>query len=245
MSHLFDKSHEGRRQEVRLGSHSIIESGPVRDPSAACTWTLLVQPGVLEPSAAVLAEETGDHAIILSIGPSGAEASIAWPEGSLKLATEVPLQPKAWYRLWLAIDPASGRVVLGQQPLNSGESVKVNGHAAGVSLPSSGTILFAAERALAPRHHFTGKLEDPAILRGYVEAFVSPPANVDRLGGEMLAAWDFSQGIDSSRIIDVGPGKYHGQLVNQPMRGVVGGEMERARSVLAQCSARLRRYPFS
>lgn len=224
LSHRLDQSHEGRRQEVRLGSHGIIKSGPARDPRAACTWTLLVQPGVLDPSAAVLAEEAGDHAIILSIGPSGAEASIAWPGGSLELATTVPLKPKAWYRLWLAIDPASGRVVLGQQPLNKGEPVKVNGHAAGVSLPSSGTVLFAAERALAPQRHFTGKLEDPAILRGCVEAFANPLAEVERLGGEVLAAWDFSQGIDSSSVIDVGPGKYHGRLVNQPMRAVVGAK---------------------
>ncbi|TIX86229.1 MAG: hypothetical protein E5V21_01635, partial [Mesorhizobium sp.] len=94
--------------------------------------TLLVQPGVIDPSAALLAQEAGDHAVVLSIGPSGAEASIAWPEASLKLATNVPL-PQAWYRLWLAIDPASGRVVLGQHPLDKGEPVKVNGHAAGVS----------------------------------------------------------------------------------------------------------------
>ncbi|MFD1984561.1 N,N-dimethylformamidase beta subunit family domain-containing protein [Mesorhizobium newzealandense] len=224
LSHLLDQSHEGRRQEVRLGSHGIIETGPARDPSAACTWTLLVQPGVLDPSAAVLAEEAGDHAVVLSIGPSGAEASIAWPGGSLELATKVPLKPKAWYRLWLAVDPASGRVVLGQQLLNKGEPVKVNGHASGVSLPSSGTVLFAAERELAPQRHFTGKLEDPAILRGCVEAFANPSAEVERLGGEVLAAWDFSQGIDSSSVVDVGPGKHHGRLVNQPMRAVVGAK---------------------
>ncbi|WP_172374643.1 N,N-dimethylformamidase beta subunit family domain-containing protein [Mesorhizobium sp. NZP2234] len=224
LSHLFDQSHEGRRQEVRLGSYGIIETGPAREPRVAYTWTLLVQPGVLDPSAAVLAEEAGDHAIILSIGQSGAEASIAWPDGSLKLVTKMPLKPKAWYRLWLTIDPTSGRVMLGQQPLDNGEPVAVDGHAAGVSLPSSGTVLFAAERAIAPQRHFTGKLEDPAILRGCVEAFSNPLADVDQLGSELLAAWDFSQGIDSSRVVDVGPGKHHGLLVNQPMRAVVGAK---------------------
>lgn len=224
LSHLHDQSLEGRRQETRLGSYGVVESSPERNPSAACTWTLLVQPGVLDPSAAVLAEEAGQHRIILSIGPSGAEASIAWPQGSLELATKVPLKPKAWYRLWLAIDPASGRAVLGQQPLNKGEPVKVNGHAAGMSLPSSGNVLFAAERVSAPRHHFTGKLEDPTILRGYLEAFANPLKEADRLGGEVLAAWDFSQAIDGSNIIDVGPGRHHGRLVNQPMRAVVGAK---------------------
>src|SRR4051812_32197180 len=76
LSHLFDENHEGRRQETRLGSHGVVESGPKRDPHASCTWTVLVQPGVLEPSAAVLAEEAGDSAIVLSVGPSGAEVSM-------------------------------------------------------------------------------------------------------------------------------------------------------------------------
>ncbi|WP_208647108.1 hypothetical protein [Mesorhizobium kowhaii] len=182
LSHLLDKSHEGRWQEARLGSYGIIETGPERDPRGACSWTLLVQPGVIDPSAALLAEEAGDHAVVLSIGPSGAEASIAWPEGSLELATKVPLKPKAWYRLWLAIDPASGRVVLGQQPLDKGEPVKVNWHAVGVSLPSSGTVLFAAARARAatPFHRQARGSGDLARLyRGLRQSF----------GGGGTAGW--------------------------------------------------------
>ncbi|MCA1444142.1 N,N-dimethylformamidase large subunit [Ensifer sp. IC4062] len=224
LSHLLDRSHEGHRKEVRLGSYGIIESGPVRSPHIACTWTLLVQPGVVQPSAAVLSEEADDRAVVLSVGPSGAEASITWPGGSLKLATEVPLKKKTWYRLWLAIDPSSGRVGLGQQPLASGGPVQVNGYAADVSLPSSGTVLFAAERALSPQRHFTGKLEDPAILQGYLEGFSNPLSDLDHLGGEILSAWDFSHGIGGSEVVDVGPSKHHGRVVNQPTRAVVGAK---------------------
>jgi N,N-dimethylformamidase len=42
------------------------------------------------------------------------------------------------------------------------------------------------------------------------------------MGAEVLAAWDFSQGIEGSTITDIGPGKHHGRLVNQPTRAVVG-----------------------
>jgi hypothetical protein len=40
-------------------------------------------------------------------------------------------------------------------------------------------------------------------LRGFVEAFAHPLAQVEGLGDEVLAAWDFSQGIDGSSVIDV------------------------------------------
>lgn len=54
LSHLLDQSLGGRRQEVRLGSYGTIETRRARDPRAACTWTLLVRPGVIDPSAALL-----------------------------------------------------------------------------------------------------------------------------------------------------------------------------------------------
>ncbi len=221
-SQIFDETHAGRHQEIRLGSYGLVERGPERDKRAPCTWTLLVQPGVLEPSAAVLAEEDGGSAIVLSVGAAGAEASIAWPGGSLSLATGALLKPRSWYRLWLCVDPASGRAVLGQQALGQGSVISVDACADGVSLPSSGAVLFAAERVQKPYRHFTGKLEDPAILRGFVEAWPALLAESDKLGAEVMAAWDFSQGIDGSALVDIGPGKHHGRLVNQPTRAVIG-----------------------
>ena len=245
MSHLFDLSLEGRRQEVRLGSYGLVEAGPRRDPNAPCTWTLLVQPGVLEPSAAVLAEDAGGSAIVLSVGPSGAEASIAWPNGSLKLATGVALKQRSWYRLWLAVDPASGRVVLGQQALDRGSPASIDARADGLVLPASGKLLFAAERAEMPHRHFTGKLEDPAILRGFFETWPEPLIEAGKLGADILAAWDFSQGIDGSAIVDIGPGQAPWPSRQSTDEGRGRREMERKRDVLAERAARLRRHPFS
>ncbi|HLI13768.1 MAG TPA: N,N-dimethylformamidase beta subunit family domain-containing protein [Alphaproteobacteria bacterium] len=222
LSHAFDQRYKGRRQEVRLGSYGIVEKGPRRNPGDPCTWTLLAQPGVLEPSAAVLAEDSDDSTVVLSVGLSGVEASLSWPGGSLRLATGAPLRPKRWYRLWLAVDPAAGRAVLGQYALDRGSPVAVEARAEGVILPSSGSMMFAAERARAPHRHFTGKLEEPTILRGSIETWPDPLAEPARLGAELLAAWDFAQGIDGATIVDIGPGGHHGRLVNQPARAVVG-----------------------
>ena len=47
LSHRFDQSFDGRRQAIHLGSYGIVREAPVRDAQAACTWTVLVRPGVL------------------------------------------------------------------------------------------------------------------------------------------------------------------------------------------------------
>ena len=43
-----------------------------------------------------------------------------------------------------------------------------------------------------------------------------------RWRSELLAGWDFSRGIDSQSIVDIGPQACHGRLVNLPTRAVVG-----------------------
>ncbi|MFI5011126.1 MAG: N,N-dimethylformamidase beta subunit family domain-containing protein [Hyphomicrobiales bacterium] len=218
----FDRSFEGRRQEIHLGSYGIVEHGPERDPRSACTWTALVQPGVLAPSAAVFAEEGEGSTVVLSVGATGAEARLTWPGGELRLCTDTPLKVRHWYRVWLGADPASGRAILGQQALDQGSPVVAAARARGLTLPSGGKVLLAAERAAAPHRHFTGKLEDPAILSGCVEAWPNARADLRKLPGALLAGWDFSVGIEGQSITDIGPQRLDGRLVNLPTRAVVG-----------------------
>ena len=125
----------------------------MRDPQDSCTWTLLVQPGVVAPSVAVLAEEVGGRSVVLSVGEAGAEASITWPEGSLRLAAGVPLKPRSWYRLWLVVDPPSGHVALAQQGFDRPASAMAHARAEGLALPLGATILFAAEDTRKPQRH--------------------------------------------------------------------------------------------
>ena len=74
----------------------------------------------------------------------------------------------------------------------------------------------------APDHHFTGKMEDPAILPGFVTTWKDAAATLEALAPELLAGWDFSLGIDTQSISDIGPSACHGTLVNLPTRAVVG-----------------------
>ncbi len=222
LSHRFDATFTGRRQPIHLGSYGIVTKGPVRDAALACTWTVLVNPGLVGAGQVMLSEEAANAGIALLISAEGATARITSAGGgAIELATGTPMRPMRWYRVWLAADPATGRVLVGQQPLD-GAPVATERHGATFALPSGGSVLFAAAGASAPGAHFTGKLEDPAILRGFVAAWPDPGASLQTVATDLLAGWNFSQGIDTQTIHDVGPQACHGRLANMPTRAVVG-----------------------
>jgi N,N-dimethylformamidase len=216
LSGVFDRSVAGRHQPIRLGSYGIVPAGPVRDARSACTWSVLVWPGVLDQGRTVLAEQDGHAGVALGVSDSGACARLTWRGGTVELCTGVALSARRWYRVWLTADPAGGRVAVGQCALERGTPAHAAAQADGLVLPSGGPVLFAAENAEAPCRHFTGKLEDPAISAGWHNAWPDPPA------GAVLAAWDFADGIGSQAVTDTGPQCRHGRLVNLPARGMVG-----------------------
>ncbi len=217
LSSRFDRTIAGRRQAIHAGSYGIAPT-PARDARAACTWTVLLWTEAPGEARAVLSEEGEGCVVTLSAGAAGASAQLAWPDGEASLRCPAPILARHWYRLWLAVDPASGAVTLGQAGL-AGEGAAVTTAAAdGVLLPSSGTVLIAAANAAAPRRHFSGKLEAPAILPRAIRDWPDPLACAE----SPLAAWDFSIGIEGTAITDTGPQGRHGRLVNLPTRAMVG-----------------------
>ena len=218
LANRFDRTVAGRRQAVHAGSYARIPAGPQRDAGVACTWTVLVWAARPGESRAVLAEEAAGCRVVLSAGREGCSARLEWPGGTISLAVEAPIRLRHWYRLWLSADPATGALVLGQAAVEGGASV-ARGTAPGLALPSGGTVLFAAENAEAPARHYTGRLEAPAILADWTEAW---PAPLDLPSAAVLASWDFAQDIGGTRIMDAGPQGCHGVAVNLPTRGVVG-----------------------
>jgi N,N-dimethylformamidase beta subunit-like, C-terminal len=222
LSDRFDGAFAGRRQAVHRGSYAIVDRGPTHAPDAARTWTVLVRAGIAEEEQSLLAQEAEDFSVVLLIGADGASARIRSATARVAVATGTPIAPARWYRVWLAADPATGRVVVGQQILDGAAPAIASVQAHGIRLPSSGRIMMAAENAAAPEHHFSGKLEDPAILKGFVASWGDPGIALQTLAPDLLAGWDFSRGIDTQIITDIGPQACAGRLVNTPTRAVVG-----------------------
>ena len=97
----------------------------------------------------------------------------------------------------------------------SGTPVLIGAHAA---RPSQGRWMSGA--------HFNGKVEGPVLLGSApaperLRAIAWKPAAAT-LGERLLAAWDFSAGIDGTAVADRGPDARHGHTVNLPARAVTG-----------------------
>lgn len=218
LSAVFDLGFDGLHQPVALGSYARIAPAPARDTTRACTWTALLLTGLPGETRTVLHHAAGAVDLRLRAGAIGAAGELSWPGGRVALQTDVPLRPRRWYRLWLSADTATGEVTLGQTDAD-GTTLTVSATAAGLALPSEGTLLVAAENQAAPANHFTGKIEEPALFAGSARTWPDALARPDL---PMIALWDFGLAIDSQTIVDIGRQNRHGTLVNAPTRAMVG-----------------------
>ncbi len=195
LSGVFACEFAGRRQAVPIGSYGVAKA----PPGEARGWTALVFTATPARHGTVLAQEDGAASVALRLGPAGVEAVI----GGAVVATGPHPAPRSWCRLTLAVEGDTATLTVA--PLEGQAVARVA--KGGFALPQGGTVLFAAEHAAAPRNHYTGKLEAPAITGA---------------GGVALAAWDFSDGIGTQIATDRGPHSCHARLVNLPARGMVG-----------------------
>jgi N,N-dimethylformamidase len=223
LSARFDQEFEGRHQPMRLGSYGLVAPAPER-PDGPVTWTVLAWIAARPASpVALMSEEDGARRITIALGPEGAVARLHGPDGTREIAAGAVPPLRCWMRIWLSTDPATGEVLLGQAPWRPGAPPAITRVNLGrIALPKGGTVLLAAENAAAPEHHFTGRLEEPAILAGFHGTWHETGAASTRQTPGLVAAWDFAQAIPTQEIRDVGPLERHGVLVNVPTRAVCG-----------------------
>src|SRR5262249_27470654 len=92
----------------------------------------------------------------------------------------------------------------------------------GARLDAAAPLLIGARLGPDAREHVNGKIEDPLVL---TTAIPSPDTLVfDPLlpPAGLVAGWDLSRGIEGLDIVDVGPHRLGGRLVNLPTRAVTG-----------------------
>jgi N,N-dimethylformamidase len=211
---------EGRPQPTRLGSHALIRGGPRFAPEEPRCWSALVWMRGEQPAASVLAAEGNGAAMVLRAGSAGAEAEVTLAGATHRLATKQPLAPRTWHRLWLAHDPATGRLCLGQ--VSAGGAATAATQLTAGPLPAVAGVLVAARGLDAPTEHFTGKIEAPLAAAAFVEAWPAPLALPPAVAAALRARWDFARGIGTGRVVDAGPDGLDGILVNAPTEAVVG-----------------------
>jgi N,N-dimethylformamidase len=230
LAHRFAIKRPSRVQPLALGSYARVDAAAALRLGGPLTLSALVWPTLAatgEQGVISRWDEAGGAGWALSVGPAGVTGRIGMPGGpALVLATGKPLVLREWYRIWLVADTAAGTLRAGHAVMARG--ARESHHEAtaplppGMRLDAAAPILIGARLGPEPLEHWNGKIEDPLVLAAAVRSPETlmldpllPPAG-------LVAGWDFSQGIDSLDVVDIGPHRLGGRLVNLPTRAVTG-----------------------
>ncbi len=223
----FSIERPSRIQPLAQGSYARVDAGAALPTTGPLTVVALMWPTLAAAGEQCVMsrwDEGGRAGWALSLGPGGVTARVGVP-GAAPVTVSTGRAPalRAWHRIWMVIDPAAGIVRVGQIPLVGAERLEARAPLPPAAQPGTpAPLLLGARLAGEAREHYNGKLEDPLLLAA---AAAAPEAvTLDPLlpPAGLLAGWDLSRGIDRLDIVDVGPHRLGGRLVNLPTRAVTG-----------------------
>ena len=230
---------EGRFQPLHPGSYGIVEDNAAFRALSTFTvfaaiWPTMPGDGLQTVLARrdpltgagfeLFLNEAG--AFEFSVDFGGAEAS--------SVSTEEPLLAQRWYLVAASLCAEDGRMIVTQRRLAphplpaDAATVTREGRCSAVLSHVAAPLTVAARPATdrPAERHFNGRLERPSLYASVLEP-EDMIAKLDAQSGsardvDLVAAWDFSIGISTDRMVDVSPRHLHGVLVNLPTRGVTG-----------------------
>lgn len=230
LSSNFEGEYAPRMQHVSLGSFVRAPVGDKLADLGSFTLSANVWPTTpAKPGQGVVArlDRTRGLGFALALGPDGAEAHLGLGDG--KVATVVlgrPLTERRWAKVWCAYDADAGVLTVGQAPLRQETGILDAGEASidvNAAKPNGAglDLLIASVDGAGPATCFNGKIERPILHAGarsadHIARAQSPSAD------DVVAAWDFSQGMSNLEVIDAGRRGIHGKLVNLPARAMTG-----------------------
>ncbi|MSP50679.1 MAG: N,N-dimethylformamidase [Alphaproteobacteria bacterium] len=206
-----DGWYEGGPQVTSSGSYAVVHSDAVFDDVRGVALEISVWPTMPNPGRQTLmARRAGGRGFSLLLKEGHPTLMIG---NSVVLQAPVAFEARRWYRVKASIDVAADCVALSIAPAHALDGIEAwSGQDRGGAAyrPASGApLIFAASLDREATEHFNGKLEAPALFDGASQS-------------EVLARWDFSRGIETDRIEDIGPRRLQGRVVNLPLRAVTG-----------------------
>lgn len=235
MPHPLTGTHPGQEQTTHLGSWIRLPLVDLRAAEAGLVVIATIWPTTPTRGRQGLVSWRGANGAWLSleIDQGCVVATLGHPGGTSRVATGKPLLERAWYDVWMAVDPKSGTMTVGQTPREPHPGFDDAG--AMLTLlafqpvfgPGRGVFaaLLAEEAAAPPFGHYNGKLERPTVWASMdtgaaLAAQCRPVAKVSVPG--MIACWDFAIGIPTLDIADIGPHGFAGTVENMPNRAMTG-----------------------
>jgi N,N-dimethylformamidase len=226
----FAGEYPSRVQPIHSGSYVEIEAGDSISHASSFTvvaniWPTL--PGTSEQTVIGWSPADGPCRVWLGLDDRGAlSCRVSYDNGEqASVSCERRLRPRRWEQVWLSFDADTSELRIGHGPLGQQAAGAEPFEKAKVVyvplMPPSGRIGIAACFDTHATAHFNGKLERPRIFGESLKA--SEIRDIDGAKpASLLADWDFSQEISSVRIVDCGPNRLRGRLVNLPARAMTG-----------------------
>jgi N,N-dimethylformamidase len=231
--------YRGMRQVIHAGSFGIVE-----DPLPLVALSDFTVSAVVMPTAVgwgeqvVIAHWDDVRGFQLVIDGSGAAAiKVGDGHAVFSLSTGSRLECSIWYVL-IASYQRRDRILSIRQFAVHPERLARSLHAAAATgnaafAPAQKAPLCLAARpggktmlgGAAGEAHFNGKLEAPRIFSSALPEILAIGMAVSSQAlrhPALVAAWDFSVGIDSETLRDASPNGLHGRTVNMPTRAVTG-----------------------
>lgn len=227
--------HRGRRQRIAMGSWGRVPHHPCLDGHDSLTLAVMIWPTTPGRGRQGLLgrwDEACHAGLLLEIDAQGCLAARVGDgsRASVQVGTGKPLQPRQWYLAAMSYDAGAGTVTLVQRPLRAFAGID---DAAEVTAPAPPPAVMGLPVTMAAVadgggvvSHYNGKLDSPRLVAGVVptgrlEALFQAPCPGD-LAARLLGAWDFARETRTTRIVDVGPHEFGGELVNLPTRAMKG-----------------------
>ena len=235
-----NKTYKGRKQIIESGAYLTVPNHPLLEELQSFTFQAMIWPTTPGNGKQVIAAKFRDRdkagfALIIT-----ADGSLALVLGDGRgteelITTKKPLLAREWYFVAASYDAKTQEVILYQEPVVNyplaNDAAEVRTKAKTKNLASNQSpLLLAAYRTGAGKGKldgkYNGKIDSPrlanrALNRTEMEVLkgsIFPP----HLMTSVVAAWDFSRDIPSTRVSDISPNLLHGAVVNLPARGMKG-----------------------
>jgi len=235
----------GEHQPIYPGSCILVEDTPLFDTLDDITISLsfmATTPGAGQQQLIGRWDQSGQQGWSLHINAQGCLAFTATADGQQTIAIEQTLKPHQWYRAALRLSSRNKTVQLDCHPVGKTATHLLaipDASAVGTvgDLPKalSTPLMMAAAYGgldgsgkIIPVDCFNGRLERPVIYRSYLsDATLAQVVVGERpaaISAQLLADWDFSRAMQTTRIEDLSANKLQGTTHNMPMRAVKGSQ---------------------
>ncbi len=214
------RRHACQHQPIPVGSYGKAPAPPF-PTGKSFSFGLWVQSTTKTPRRATIMSLQGSG-LDLTLGLNDSGHPTLSQNGMDRVVSNNPVRRGAW--VVLSCEVAGANVTLRVcQP--DGETQEHPGRI--VPVDDADQVRFAARASAGwPEEFFDGRLADPLIAlvdgQSLDQSLLAGPAAIAKLGSLRLAAWDFSRAMSPQAIIDTGPARCDGTLVNRPARAVTG-----------------------